>query len=78
MAKIISMRARRFQALYALLTGAAHSKLSRLRQKPDALMKDVGDPEYKRPEGQSGPLGRFPADTCRRQGQSAVERKTKQ
>lgn len=66
MAEIMSIRARRFQALYALLTGAAHPELPTLHQMPDALMKDVGLPERNRPDYISGSLGTFPTDPCRR------------
>ncbi|WP_368186289.1 hypothetical protein [Aestuariibius sp. HNIBRBA575] len=45
MPDIIHMRARRFQALYTLLTGAARQERPTRHQVPDTLLKDVGLPE---------------------------------
>ncbi|MGJ8556275.1 MAG: hypothetical protein ACSHW6_04500 [Sulfitobacter geojensis] len=66
MAEIMSMRARRFQALYTLLMGADYPELPTPHQMPDALMKDVGLPERDRPFHITGPLGTFSTDPFKR------------
>lgn len=66
MADIIHLPARRLQALYALLTGAARPELPTLHRMPDALIKDVGLPECDRAERVTGPLGTFSTNPFRR------------
>ncbi|WP_152912656.1 hypothetical protein [Candidatus Rhodobacter oscarellae] len=45
MADIVRLRARRFHALYQLLTGAAHTELPTPYQGSDHLRKDIGLPK---------------------------------
>jgi len=66
MANIMHIRARRFQVLYALLTGTGQTDLSRPQHLSDHLMKDMGLPEPHRPEHVSGLLGMFPTDPCKK------------
>lgn len=76
MAEIIPIRARRFQALHALLTGAAHPELPGLRRVPDTLMKDAGLPDHKRSDHLSGPLSTCPTDVHKGEHQASLDRRT--
>lgn len=46
MANIVHLRARRFDALYQLLTGVAHAELPKPYDGPDHLRKDIRLPEH--------------------------------
>lgn len=63
MTDITYLRARRFNALYQLLTGAAHPELPTAYQDSDHLRKDVGLPEQHRRSLIITPLGTFSTDS---------------
>lgn len=62
MVDIIHIRARRFDALYELLTGVAVPQLPSPYYGSDHLRKDVGLPEQPDHRPTLNPLGAFPAD----------------
>lgn len=64
MADILHMRARRFEALYQLLTGATHAELPTAIDGSDHLRKDIGLPEQKWYRVDAAPLGLFPINPC--------------
>lgn len=62
MVDIIGLRARRFDALYELLTGGAVPQLPSPYHGSDRLRKDVGLPEQPGHRPTLNPLGTVPAD----------------
>lgn len=60
MTDILQMRARRFDALYQLLTGAAHAELPTPFDGTDHPRKDVGLPERQWSRADGAPIWLFP------------------
>ena len=78
MADILYLRARRFEALHDLLTGAACPEHPTRLREPEARSKTVGLPEGRRAAAPHWRRGIGLSDCCARAKQATPDRRPKQ
>jgi len=76
MAEILYLRARRFEALHDLLTGAACPEHSPRHRRPEGLLKNVGLLEGERPVATHRRRGIGLTNCCAHASQVTRERRT--